>query len=119
MTVPIRHRLPFERNGVSHGFGCGELRGTITANFVDGRLREIFIIVDRPGSTIRGLVDGVAIASSIALQHGVPLEAIARKFIASRFEPAGPTGNRKIPMASSVLDYVFRWLMALEQRQLG
>src|SRR5512136_639966 len=64
----------------------------------------------KEGSTIGGLMDGIGTLTSLALQYGVPLDALVRKFSHQRFEPSGFTKNREIPTASSLTDYIFRWL---------
>ena len=67
----------------------------------------------KEGSTIGGLMDTIGTLTSMALQYGVPLEALLRKFAHQRFEPSGFTKNPEIRNASSIMDYVFRW-MALQ-----
>ena len=64
----------------------------------------------KEGSTVSGLMDTIATMTSIALQYGVPLKALVDKFSHTRFEPAGFTNNREIPIAKSITDYVFRYL---------
>jgi ribonucleoside-diphosphate reductase alpha chain len=64
----------------------------------------------KEGSTISGLMDSFATAISIALQYGVPLQALVNKFTHTRFEPSGFTNNPEIPIAKSVMDYIFRWM---------
>ena len=71
---------------------------------------EIFIRMAKQGSTISGLMDSFATAISLALQHGVPLKLLVDKFAHTRFEPSGWTGNPDISRASSIMDYIFRWL---------
>src|SRR4029079_470552 len=71
---------------------------------------ELFITMAKEGSTIGGLMDGIGALTSMALQYGVPLEAIVRKFAHQRFEPSGFTKNPDIRNASSITDYVFRWM---------
>lgn len=109
--VPERHRLTTERTGLVHRFVVAGHEGYIrTGEYPDGALGEVFIRMSKSGSTLSGLMDGLASVVSIALQHGVPLSVISAKLVDSRFEPAGFTGNPDIPAATSVLDYVFRWL---------
>jgi ribonucleoside-diphosphate reductase alpha chain len=72
----------------------------------------VFITISKEGSTIRGLMDSVAVLTSLALQYGVPLEDLVRKFRGVHFEPAGFTDNPELPQASSLVDYIFRWLEA-------
>jgi ribonucleoside-diphosphate reductase alpha chain len=78
--------------------------------YEDGTPGEIFITMSKEGSTISGLMDAFATSVSMALQYGVPLRVLVKKFSHMRFEPSGFTGNRDIPIAKSVLDYIFRWL---------
>src|SRR5512136_513084 len=66
--------------------------------------------MSKEGSAISGLMDGFATAISLALQYGVPLEVLVNKFAHTRFEPSGFTGYKDIPMAKSILDYIFRWM---------
>jgi ribonucleoside-diphosphate reductase alpha chain len=70
----------------------------------------VFITISKEGSTIRGLMDSVAVLTSLALQYGVPLEDLVRKFRGVHFEPQGFTNNPELPQASSIVDYIFRWL---------
>jgi len=116
----VRKRLPDERQAITKKFKLpypknGEVRivkGYATVGlYEDGTPGEIFIVLDQTGTSARGYVDAFATVASIALQYGVPLEVIARKMIGTKFGPAGATGDAEIPMASSVLDYVFRWLL--------
>ena len=78
--------------------------------FDDGSPGEIFLVMAKEGSTISGLMDAFATSISLALQYGVPLKALIDKFSHMRFEPAGYTNNREIPIAKSIMDYIFRWL---------
>jgi ribonucleoside-diphosphate reductase alpha chain len=71
---------------------------------------EIFLVMAKEGSTISGLMDAFATSISMALQYGVPLEALVEKFSHVRFEPSGFTKNPEIPYAKSITDYIFRWL---------
>src|SRR5512140_3660629 len=64
----------------------------------------------KEGSTVSGLMDSFALAVSMALQHGVPLKLLCNKFSHTRFEPSGWTGNENIGYATSIMDYIFRWL---------
>src|SRR6185369_12384833 len=66
----------------------------------------------KEGSTISGLMDSFGTAISLALQHGVPLKLLVDKFTRTKFDPSGFTGNPEIPRASSIMDYIFRWLGA-------
>lgn len=108
---PLRRRLPDERPAMTHKFSIADHEGYITVGlFDDGTPGEIFLRMAKEGSTISGLMDAFATAISLALQYGVPLKALINKFSHMRFEPAGFTNNREIPIAKSVMDYIFRWL---------
>lgn len=109
--APARRRLPDERAAITHKFKVGNLEGYLTVGlYEDGSPGEIFIVVAKEGSTLSGMMDAFATAISLSLQYGVPLAALVRKFSFMRFEPAGFTGNRDIPSAQSVIDYIARWL---------
>jgi hypothetical protein len=87
------------------------IEGYITVGFYDdGRPGEVFIKVAKHGSTISGLLDTIAVLTSLALQYGVPVDVLARKFEFTRFEPAGWTKNPELRHVQSLVDYVFRWL---------
>jgi len=106
-----RRRLPSVRQSETHKFSVAGHEGYLTySTFEDGSLGEIFIRMSKQGSTLAGLLDAFAIAVSIALQYGVPLKELANKFIYMRFEPMGITNNEDIPMASSIIDYIFKYL---------
>jgi ribonucleoside-diphosphate reductase alpha chain len=109
---PKRRRMPRERQSITHKFMIGGHEGYITAGmYEDGTVGEIFITdVGKEGSTLRGMMNSFATAISIALQYGVPLETLVRKFCYMRFEPEGITGNPEIPFAKSMPDYIMRWL---------
>jgi len=106
-----RRYLPPVRKSETHKFVVAGHEGYLTYSvFDDGQLAEIFIRIAKQGSTLAGLLDAFAIAVSMALQYGVPLKALAKKFIHSRFEPAGYTENPQILIATSIVDYIFRYL---------
>lgn len=106
-----RRRLPAERAALTHKFSVGGHEGYLTVGlFEDGMPGELFCTMAKEGSTISGLMDVFATAISLALQYGVPLKVLVEKFAHTRFEPSGFTKNQDIPMASSVSDYIFRWL---------
>ncbi len=107
----IRRKLPDERQALTHKFNINGHEGYITVGmYEDGAPGEVFITMAKQGSTVSGLMDAFATSISIALQYGVPLATLVDKFSHLRFEPAGFTNNPKIPMAKSVMDYIFRWL---------
>ncbi len=107
----IRRRLPDTRHSLTHKFSVGGHEGYLTVGlFEDGQPGELFITMAKEGSTIGGLMDVIGTETSLALQYGVPLEAMVKKFSHARFEPSGWTTNPDIPVAKSVVDYIFRWL---------
>jgi ribonucleoside-diphosphate reductase alpha chain len=111
---PIRRRLPTSRPARTVSFSVGEAEGYITAGeYPQDGIGEIFLKVSKQGSTLSGIMDAFAIAVSLGLQYGVPLEAFVSKFVNMRFEPSGITKDPDIRFASSLVDYVFRKL-ALE-----
>jgi ribonucleoside-diphosphate reductase alpha chain len=107
-----RERLPNRRYGYTQKARVGGQKIYLrTGEYADGRLGEIFIDMHKEGATFRSLMNNFAIAISLGLQHGVPLEEFVDAFIATRFEPAGQVeGNEKIRSATSILDYIFREL---------
>jgi len=109
---PRRKRMPAERSSITHKFSIGGHEGYITAGmYEDGSVGEIFLTgIGKEGSTLRGMMNAFATSISIALQYGVPLETLVRKFSYMRFEPEGITTNPEIPFAKSMPDYIMRWL---------
>ncbi len=107
----VRHKLQAERASITHKFKVGDHEGYITVGlYPDGEPGELFITMAKEGSTVSGLMDSFALATSIALQHGVPLKLLCEKFAHTRFEPSGWTTNPDIGFAKSIMDYIFRWL---------
>ena len=107
----VRRKLPDERHSLTHKFSIGGHDGYITCGlYADGTPGEIFVRMAKEGSTVAGLMDSFALAISLALQHGVPLRLLCEKLRGTQFEPRGFTGNLEIPMATSIMDYIFRWL---------
>jgi ribonucleoside-diphosphate reductase alpha chain len=110
-ALPHRRRLPAERTAVTHRFDIAGHEGYITVGlYPDGQPGEIFLKMAKEGSTVSGLMDSFATTVSVALQYGVPLRDLVNKFAHVRFEPSGFTGNQEIPIAKSIVDYIFRWL---------
>jgi ribonucleoside-diphosphate reductase alpha chain len=108
---PARHRLPVERAAITHKFEVGGHEGYLTVGlYEDGTPGEIFLRMAKEGSTVSGLMDSFATVVSVGLQYGVPLPALVDKFAHTRFDPQGFTRNPEIPIAKSVMDYIFRWL---------
>jgi len=111
LDQPVRHRMPDTRISLTHKFEIAGHEGYITVGlYEDGQPGELFITMSKEGSTIGGLMDTVGTLTSIALQYGVPLESLVKKFAYQRFEPSGFTKNPDIRHATSITDYVFRWL---------
>jgi ribonucleoside-diphosphate reductase alpha chain len=110
--APKRKKMPRERQSITHKFSIGGHEGYITAGmYDDGSVGEIFLTdIGKEGSTLRGMMNSFATGISIALQYGVPLETLVRKFSYMRFEPEGMTSNPEIPFAKSMPDYIMRWL---------
>ena len=109
--LPHRRRLPSERTAVTHKFDIAGHEGYITVGlYPDGQPGEIFLKMAKEGSTVSGLMDSFATTVSMELQYGVPLRDLVNKFAHVRFEPSGFTGNQEIPIAKSLVDYIFRWL---------
>jgi len=110
-TEPTRHRLPEERKGVVHHFSVGGHEGYLMVGlYENGQPGEIFIRMAKAGSTVAGLMASFGIAVSLALQHGVGLRVVCNKFSHMRFEPSGWSGVKEIGYASSIMDYISRWL---------
>jgi ribonucleoside-diphosphate reductase alpha chain len=110
---PVRRKLPDERQSITHKFSIAGHEGYFTVGlFDDGTPGELFITMAKEGSTISGLMDSFATAISYGLQYGVPLKFYVDKFSHVRFEPSGWTGNKVVPYAKSIMDYIFRWLGA-------
>ncbi|HKG40048.1 MAG TPA: vitamin B12-dependent ribonucleotide reductase [Conexibacter sp.] len=109
---PARRKMPRERQSLTHKFSIAGHEGYITAGlYEDGSVGEIFLTdLGKEGSTLRGMMNSFATTISIALQYGVPLETLVRKFSYMRFEPEGMTMNTEIPFAKSLPDYIMRWL---------
>jgi ribonucleoside-diphosphate reductase alpha chain len=110
---PARHRLPDERQAITHKFDIAGHEGYITVGlYEDGMPGELFIVMAKEGSTISGFADAFAQAISYALQYGVPLQDLVDKFSHVRFEPSGMTRNPDVRFAKSIVDYIFRWMAA-------
>lgn len=108
---PKRRKLPDERHSLTHKFTVGGHEGYLTVGlFEDGTPGEVFIIMSTAGSFLSGIMDAFAVSLSMNLQYGVPLEALISKLTNVRFEPSGMTGNKEIPIAKSIVDYIGRWL---------
>lgn len=109
--TPVRRKLPDTRQSVTHKFNIGGFEGYITAGmYEDGTPGEVFINSQKQGNWANGMLDAFATILSMALQYGVPLESLKRKFVGTRFDPAGFTSNEDIRLCTSLMDYIFRWL---------
>jgi len=107
----VRRKLPDERKALTHKFDIAGHEGYLTVGlYEDGMPGELFVTMAKEGSTISGLMDAFATQTSYALQFGVPLKFMVDKFSHMRFEPSGFTKNREIPIAKSIVDYIFRWM---------
>jgi ribonucleoside-diphosphate reductase alpha chain len=111
MPTLTRERLPTTRVSLTHKFEIGDHDGYIIVGlYNDGRPGEVYLKIGKEGSTLGGLLDCIGILTSVALQHGVPVETLIEKLSHVRFEPSGLTKNRQIPQAKSLVDYIFRWM---------
>ena len=108
----MRERLPDRRTGYIQKAVVGGHKVYLhTGEYKDGRLGEIFLDMHKEGAAFRSLMNNFAIAVSVGLQYGVPLEEFVEAFTFTRFEPAGLVrGNAAIKNATSILDYIFREL---------
>jgi ribonucleoside-diphosphate reductase alpha chain len=108
---PFRARMPATRRSITHKFEIAGHEGYMTVGlYEDGKPGELFITMAKEGSTVGGIMNAFGTGISLCLQYGVPLQALVGKFSHSRFEPSGYTSNPDIPIAKSLVDYIFRWL---------
>ena len=111
VATPFRRRMPATRQSITHKFEVAGHEGYLTVGmYEDRRPGELFITMAKEGSTVGGTMDAFGTAISLCLQYGVPVQELCKKFAHSRFEPSGFTKNPNIPMAKSIVDYIFRWL---------
>jgi ribonucleoside-diphosphate reductase alpha chain len=110
--IARRRKLPNRRGGYTQKATVGNHKLYLrTGEYSDGTLGEIFLDMHREGAAFRSLMNCFAIAISLGLQHGVPLEEFVEAFLFSRFEPNGMVdGNKSIKMSTSIIDYIFREL---------
>jgi ribonucleoside-diphosphate reductase alpha chain len=121
-NAPVRRRLPRTRPSKTTSFRVGDIEGYLTAgSYPDDGLGEIFVKVSKQGSTLSGVMDAFAIAVSMGLQYGVPLEVYVSKFSNMIFEPNGITDDPDIRLTQSLVDYIARRLaidyLDVESRQ--
>ncbi len=108
---PFRARMPATRRSITHKFEIAGHDGYMTVGlYDDGKPGELFITMAKEGSTVGGIMNAFGTGISLCLQYGVPLQALVSKFSHCRFEPSGYTSNPDIPIAKSLVDYIFRWL---------
>jgi ribonucleoside-diphosphate reductase alpha chain len=108
---PFRRRMPATRQSITHKFEVAGHEGYLTVGmYDDGSPGELFITMAKEGSTVGGTMDAFGTAISLCLQYGVPVSELCKKFAHSRFEPSGFTKNPDIPIAKSLVDYIFRWM---------
>ena len=113
LTEHHRRVMPATRESVTHKFAISGYEGYLTVGlFEDGRPGEIFIKMSKEGSTLSGLIQGFCRSFSISLQYGLPISDAISRFKGMRFEPSGSTSNPRIPQATSILDYIARYLEA-------
>lgn len=106
-----RQVLPETRSSITHKFCIGNHEGYLTIGMhPDGRPGEIFIKMSKEGSTMSGMCQAFCRAFSLALQYGLSLDDAVVRFRGMRFEPMGTTSNPEIPEASSIVDYVAKYL---------
>jgi len=111
IRTPFRRKMPVTRNSLTHKFEVAGHEGYLTVGtYEDGSPGELFITMAKEGSTVGGTMDAFGTAISLCLQYGVPTQELCKKFAHSRFEPSGFTKNADIPIAKSLVDYIFRWL---------
>lgn len=107
ISTPSHAHLPDERQSITHKFTVGNFKGCFTIGlYPDGNPGELFIKADKEGSTLKGMLNAFAIAVSLGLQHGIPIDKFAQKFKYMRFEPEGTVGQD----ACSIVDYIFKWI---------
>jgi ribonucleoside-diphosphate reductase alpha chain len=106
-----RRLLPATREAVTHKFAVSGHEGYLTIGlYDDGSPGEVFIKMAKEGSTMKGMCQAFCRAFSLALQYGLSIEDAVGRFKGMRFEPMGSTSNPEIPEASSIIDYVARYL---------
>lgn len=109
--LATRRALPATRESITHKFTIERHEGYLTIGlYMDGSPGEIFIKMSKEGSTISGMCQAFCRAFSLSLQHGLSIDDAVLRFKGMRFEPMGPTSNPEIPEASSIVDYVAKYL---------
>jgi ribonucleoside-diphosphate reductase alpha chain len=109
--VAVRQTLPTTRESITHKFIIAKHEGYLTIGlYPDGKPGEIFLKMSKEGSTLSGMCQAFCLAFSMAMQYGLTIEEAVKRFRGMRFEPLGPTNNPEIPEASSIIDYIARYL---------
>jgi ribonucleoside-diphosphate reductase alpha chain len=109
--VPTRLKPSDEHKGIIHSIDISGHKVKITVGlYEDGSVAELYISMSKEGSTLSGIMDGLARSVSLGIQYGVPLKVFVNQFKDMKFEPAGVTRNPDIVIAHSILDYIGRWL---------
>ena len=109
--IVSRKALPSTRDSVTHKFTVDRHEGYLTIGlYPDGKPGEIFLKVAKEGSALSGFCQAFCRAFSLAMQHGLSVEEAVARFKGMRFEPMGTPSNRDIPDASSIVDYIARYL---------
>jgi ribonucleoside-diphosphate reductase alpha chain len=109
--IATRHSLPATRESLTHKFSVGSHEGYLTVGlYPDGRPGEIFLKMSKEGSTMSGMCQAFCRAFSLSIQLGLPLQDAIARFKGMRFEPMGATSNPDIPEASSIVDYIAKYL---------
>jgi len=110
--ITNRSKMPYRRKGYIQKVSIGDHKIYLhTGEYDDGKVGEIFIDMNKEGELVKALMNNFAIAISLGLQYGVPLDEFVDAFIETKFEPSGEIkGNDRILSASSILDYIFREL---------
>lgn len=109
--IATRKSLPITRDSITHKFSVGSHEGYLTIGlYPDGRPGEIFLKMSKEGSTMSGMCQAFCRAFSLSIQHGLSVKDAVSRFKGMRFEPMGTTTNEQIPEASSIVDYIARYL---------
>lgn len=109
--IATRKSLPITRDSITHKFSVGSHEGYLTIGlYPDGRPGEIFLKMSKEGSTMSGMCQAFCRAFSLSIQHGLSVKDAVSRFKGMRFEPMGMTTNAQIPEASSIVDYIARYL---------
>lgn len=109
--IATRKSLPITRDSITHKFSVGSHEGYLTIGlYPDGRPGEIFLKMSKEGSTMSGMCQAFCRAFSLSIQHGLSVKDAVSRFKGMRFEPMGMTTNDQIPEASSIVDYIARYL---------